>query len=330
MIGPPCCRLCVNGIAGRFNRTGSAILCMSINWTRDECILALNAYMGIRGEWNRIKVTDPVVIATSEEITRLCNPRTPGSIKSKFSNFMSLDPMYEPGQGRGTGDPGKSKGLENGGYTTERVWKEFSADQERLSKVARAIHESLEFEKGLGEEGPKEGYFDLSGFEAEFYEVQRSFVEGAVTDEGERGYDVSTIATRRRGQEVFRARVLTNFGERCCITGEGNAVLLRAGHIKPWNVCDEWEKVDPGNGLCLEPRFDLAFDKGLISVDEDMRVELSTRLVEVAEERTFDKVFRPYAGRRIREPKEYEVDQTYLAYHRDNVFQGDIWNRYDV
>lgn len=300
---------------------------MTIDWTRDECILALDAYMSIRGDWKHITPKDPIIIVTSEEITRLCNHRTVGSVKAKFENFRSMDPLYKPkGGAKPEGGEGK-KALSKAGYAAIRVWAEFSEDPERLAREARAIRETLEFHRRLREGGPKEGYFDLSGTEVEYYEAQISMINRMVKGKNVRGYDVEAIEARRIGQETFRARVISNFGERCCITGEGNAMLLRAGHIKPWNVCDEWEKVDAGNGLCLEPMFDLAFDKGLIQVDEDMRVALSTKLVKVAEEETFDKVFRPYSGRRIREPKEHQIDQKYLAYHREKVFQEEIWDK---
>lgn len=57
-----------------------------------------------------------------------------------------------------------------------------------------------------------------------------------------------------------------------------------------------------------------------------MRMALSTKLVKVAEEGAFDKTLRPCSGRRIRKPKEHQIDQKYLAYNREKVFQEEIWD----
>ena len=281
------------------------------NWTRDECILALGAYMEVRDDPRRIKESDPLIIQVSDELTQLCYPRSPKSVRNKLYNFQFHDPASP------------NKGLENGGYTTKRVWDEFSDDLGKLRATVKAIRRTLEFEKRLSTEPIVEGLLDLSSDQMAFYEWTIGQIESREDmDEDAKGYEVETIVSQRRGQQVFRAEVLSNFGSRCCITGYGNECLLRAGHIKPWKVCDASEKVDVRNGLCLEPMFDLAFDKGYITVDDEMRVQLSDSLQAATNEETFQSVFKPYAGRRIRD-SEHEPGEAYLEYHRMHVFRGE-------
>ena len=76
----------------------------------------------------------------------------------------------------------------------------------------------------------------------------------------------------RLGQGGFRNRLLFRWGNRCPLTGIGDAGLLRASHIVPWGKCrSEDERLDPENGLLLSALWDAAFDRGLVSFDDDGR-----------------------------------------------------------
>lgn len=82
----------------------------------------------------------------------------------------------------------------------------------------------------------------------------------------------------RTNWTVFRKRVLASFGGRCCKTGTTGDKPLVASHIKPWAVCsgeDAWRRMDSRNGLCLNVLHDRAFDRGMITLDDSCRVELS-------------------------------------------------------
>ena len=81
------------------------------------------------------------------------------------------------------------------------------------------------------------------------------------------------ITTRKRlidarvGQGHFRKQVIRNWGT-CAVTGTGNTAMLTASHIKPWKWSNNFQRLDPNNGLLLTPAYDRAFDKGLITFDE--------------------------------------------------------------
>ena len=53
--------------------------------------------------------------------------------------------------------------------------------------------------------------------------------------------------------------------------------LLVASHIKPWSDFPN-DRLNPCNGLCLSSLHDAAFDFGLITLDEDLKVVLSKQL----------------------------------------------------
>ncbi|MBL0085157.1 MAG: HNH endonuclease [Ideonella sp.] len=58
---------------------------------------------------------------------------------------------------------------------------------------------------------------------------------------------------------------------------------MTAGHIKPWSVCTDEERLDPSNGLALSPIYDKAFDAGYITFDHLGRIQISSLLVRDAE-----------------------------------------------
>lgn len=83
-------------------------------------------------------------------------------------------------------------------------------------------------------------------------------------DETER----ETVIAARRGQGRFR-EALDSLWAACAVTGCANPALLRASHIKPWRDSDNHDRLFPYNGLLLAVHIDAAFDKGLISFDDD-------------------------------------------------------------
>lgn len=124
------------------------------------------------------------------------------------------------------------------------------------------------------------------------------------------GGEKETLILARLGQGRFKNSLLKK-GEGCAISGYLNSSLLIASHIKPWSKCDNFEKVDPDNGLLLLPNFDKLFDRGLISFDDDGHVLIS-ELFNDAE------VFGIKRSLRI---KLAEGSRNYMDYHRKNVFK---------
>lgn len=128
------------------------------------------------------------------------------------------------------------------------------------------------------------------------------------------GQDIPIESSRRSGQSIFRMMVANNFDRRCCITGLAVPNLLVASHIRPWAESDPYEKTDPSNGLYLNRLHDGLFDRHLMYIDEDMRVQYVDSIC--TDDETFERMLGPYEGQRIRDPVRTSISEAYLAEHR--------------
>lgn len=90
------------------------------------------------------------------------------------------------------------------------------------------------------------------------------------------------VVKQRIGQQLFREGLMTLWQGRCAISGLSVPDLLRASHAKPWADCSDDERLDVYNGLLLSANLDAAFDSGLLGVDEDGRLLISSVLPEGA------------------------------------------------
>ncbi len=87
--------------------------------------------------------------------------------------------------------------------------------------------------------------------------------------------------------------------------------LLKASHIKPWRVSNDYERLDHFNGLLLVPNLDTAFDSGLIAFRDSGEVIIST-LFKDPQTLGVDHLMSIET-----EPSHYP----YLDYHRQKVFK---------
>jgi predicted restriction endonuclease len=88
---------------------------------------------------------------------------------------------------------------------------------------------------------------------------------------------------QRIGQEIFRARLMDYWQGRCPLTGISDQALLRASHIIPWSQCEsDAERLDVHNGLLLSALWDAAFDRALVTFDDEGKPQFSPSLSEPA------------------------------------------------
>ena len=125
------------------------------------------------------------------------------------------------------------------------------------------------------------------------------------------------LANARVGQGLFRAKVLSLWKMRCCVTGSSLLDAIRASHIKPWRDATDDERLDPYNGLPLVANLDALFDSGHISFADDGEILISAQISE--RER---KLFRLEGLSMSSAPSAKTA--AYLAYHRSNVFLGSL------
>jgi putative restriction endonuclease len=125
----------------------------------------------------------------------------------------------------------------------------------------------------------------------------------------------------RRGQQFFRQSILNAYGVRCCISGISVPRLLVASHIRPWSAFPD-DRLNLRNGLCLSSLHDAAFDSGLITLDEKLRVMLSPRLKKHFPQPALEQNFAPYEAISIRLPDMFaEPSAEFLRHHRELVFK---------
>ena len=205
----------------------------------------------------------------------------------KMSNLASFDPSITS-TGR-VGLKGSSK------YDRD-FWDEMSGNWE-----AGAI----QAEQALGSLG-------LYSSESEENYIPADLVD-AVTD-------LETLNKVRVGQKFFRRAVVSAYGGKCCISGLSASNLLIASHIVPWSI-DKVNRLNPSNGLLLSALHDKAFDRGLITIGEDLRVVVSRQQHSVTDD-FFKSAIRLFEGRKLMKPSRFAPKQEFLEYHRKHVFLG--------
>jgi predicted restriction endonuclease len=83
----------------------------------------------------------------------------------------------------------------------------------------------------------------------------------------------------RIGQGIFRKKLIELWGG-CSVTSVSRLEFLVASHILPWRYSTNNERLNPYNGLLLQPNFDIFFDKGYISFEDNGNIILSNRIEE--------------------------------------------------
>jgi predicted restriction endonuclease len=209
--------------------------------------------------------------------------RTPSSVAMKLSNLASLDPYH---QERGV------KGLPSTSKADREIWQEFHSDWEGLANESQRLEKELNL---LTEETAE----DLAMFEGET--------------------ETMRVTKIRRAQRFFRSTVLASYDYQCCVTQIELKELLIASHIIPWSE-DADKRADPRNGLCLNSLHDKAFDRGLMTLDEDYRLVYSQQIRDACTGEAMNRFFKPYEGQRIHFPSRFRPDQEALQRHRTQIF----------
>lgn len=93
----------------------------------------------------------------------------------------------------------------------------------------------------------------------------------------ERRYGAEYLTQARLGQGAFRVLVTDAYQRRCAITGEKTLPVLEAAHIRPYADSGPHQVA---NGLLLRSDLHTLFDRGYLTVTEDLHVEVSRRIRE--------------------------------------------------
>lgn len=233
--------------------------------------------------FGRLDQRTPEVIQLAQAINR-----TPSSVGMKLCNLASLDPAHAA---RGV------RGLSGASKADQSIWNEFHENWNALVELSQQLWTQ----------------YRLPSPEPDAVEAE----EIAFTGETE----ATRSVTVRLAQRFFRRTVLVGFDSKCCVSGIALPSLLVASHIVPWSKSPE-HRVNPRNGLCLSRIHDGAFDSGLITFDEELRMVLSRELSEHCENEVLRNCFRAFEGRSIELPSRFRPNEQLLQVHRQDQFRG--------
>jgi DNA (cytosine-5)-methyltransferase 1 len=248
-------------------------------WTKEQLKLAFHLYCQL--PFGRLHSRNPEIIQLAKLIGR-----TPGAVAMKLVNFASLDPAIT--------STGRA-GLGNAGALDKEVWAEFHADWEKLAIECEMLRRNLDHAQPVEDEADE-----------------------LLVPEDYSGETRRVVTEQRIKQNFFRRAVLSSYRGRCCMSGLSEPRLLIASHIVPWSK-DKANRLNPSNGLCLSAIHDKAFDKGLITLDDDLQIIISEGLKQ-RNEAFLQAVFLPLEGRRIELPERFGPDLEFIARHRTEEF----------
>lgn len=238
--------------------------------------------------FGQLHARNPLIIATAARMDRSSN-----SLAMKLCNLASFDPAVTS-RGR--------VGLKGASQLDREVWNAFQADWELMGTES------------------EQRFNALVGSEPIIDDEERWVLREGPTE-------METVTRRRLGQDFFRRAVLVSYNHRCCITGTPIPALLSASHIVAWSA-DRTQRLNPRNGLCLAKTQDAAFDRHLITLDEDLRVVLSKSIRDHFTSESVRVSFQPYEGKRINLPHRFTPEPTLLLRHR-KLFANAVASRAD-
>lgn len=202
--------------------------------------------------------------------------RTPSAVALKLSNLAALDESLP------------QRGMANASSTDRRVWAEFLDTPDRVLAAFQAQSEP-----------PRRSVTGFAERQAQF-QARQSEVRQAASQV-------------RIGQGFFREMILASYRYSCALTGNDDARLLNASHIVGWAE-DGRHRLDPRNGICLNALHDRAFDRHLVTFDDDYRMVIASDVPSEAR-RNLERV----ETRRLSMPSRFLPDQAYLERHRQRL-----------
>lgn len=259
---------------------------------------AFNAQFPTRGNWtpSQLKLAFSLYLQLPFGQFHKSNPqvqslaaligRSSSAVAMKLCSFASLDPA----QG--------GKGLQNASAQDRTTWDDFHRDWEGLALECEQLRARLLRQRpGLSDplqiaEDPAADYTGLTR---------------------------EALVKQRVGQALLRRTVLAVYGSRCCISGLADPRLLVASHIVAWRD-DPINRLNPRNGLCLSALHDRAFDAHLLTLDMELRVVVSERLLRLGDDLAAT-AFAQARGRRITLPERFHPDPAFVARHRQRFEQ---------
>ena len=215
-----------------------------------------------------------------KKLARLLN-RTPASVARKLGNFGAFDPQLKRLE---------ITGLTHVGHLDREIWMEFSDKWACLAEAANGLRRK----------------FDPSSAE-EILVYPKSVLSERIRP-----------TKQRLHQAFFRDAVLSSYNGTCCVTGLPIPECLVASHIIPWSENEDL-RADPTNGLCLIATFDKLFDRGLITISNELTLLVNNFILRTSNPIVRQEIADRH-GQPIIHPTRFFPRMTSLQWHRDHIF----------
>jgi putative restriction endonuclease len=256
----------------------------SNNWSRAEFMVVMNLYTKIPyGQFS----------AKNTEVKKVANllNRTPDAVSIKLVHFANLDPYHKPRLSGGFDNPGKP---------ATAIYNEFAANWDEM------LYESEVLLAQFQEKTIEENYFTPT----ELKELRLPNLEN------KQGLDVERIVKQRVHQNLFRAVILGNYANTCAVCKLDLPELMTASHILKWSD-SQTERLNPENGICLCGLHDIAFEKGLLRIQADYTINISTKINDLTDKESAENYFLRYHEKSIILPQKSVPNPAFLQTHFD-------------
>lgn len=145
------------------------------------------------------------------------------------------------------------------------------------------------------------------------YQTKMQLLEEVLTEE-----EIQEERFIRGG--IFKKEIPRIYNHQCCVSGmkiqtTSNAQMVDACHIIPFSLSND-DTIS--NGICLSPNLHRAFDRGLLTINEDYIVRISPSVNESNSPYGITQ----FAGKRIDLPQELKLypSPQNLSWHRKECF----------
>ncbi|SFG55192.1 HNH endonuclease [Desulfotomaculum arcticum] len=130
-------------------------------------------------------------------------------------------------------------------------------------------------------------------------------------------YGAGQIVLPRIGQGTFKVLVTEAYHRRCAISGEKTLPVLEAAHIKPYS---QEGPHSTSNGLLLRKYLHTLFDRGYLTIDESLHIEVSKRIKEGYGN---GREYYAFHGKKLVEVPnsiQEKPSKQFLRWHNENVY----------
>jgi putative restriction endonuclease len=187
-------------------------------------------------------------------------------------------------------------------------------DETHLSRGVRGLAKTSQLDREIWSEfesRPEAVCFEAAQVLAN-YGVHQTHGPNQIDEPGIEGLDREAVVRVRVNQGFFRTMILVSYETSCAVCRIRIPELLVAAHIVPWAI-DPTTRMNPRNGICLCGTHDLAFERGLLLIQPNYIIQLSSKVRPFENDPPVQDWLTRYSGSAIRSPERWLPDPMLLA-----------------